>query len=139
MKLHLKHCAEWGLSSADVEKTPESLATMAYTRFVLEAGHSGDLLDLYVALAPCMVRYAEIGNALAISDPEKLSANPYKVWIAEYASDEYQQVARDTINLIDTLAEESFTEKRYRRLCELFRQATRLEADFWEMGLRLSP
>lgn len=27
-------------------------------------GQAGDLLDLYVALAPCMIGYAEIGKAL---------------------------------------------------------------------------
>ncbi|MGI9400190.1 MAG: thiaminase II [Rhizobiaceae bacterium] len=139
MLLHLKLCAEWGLSPEEVEKAPESLATMAYTRFVLEAGQSGDLLDLYVSLAPCMVGYAEIGKALASGEEGNLSDNPYKVWIEEYSSSEYQQLADDTIGLIDTLAEESFTERRYPRLRELFRQSTRLEADFWEMGLRVSP
>ena len=139
MQLHLKHCKEWGLSPAEVEKTPESLATLAYTRFVLEAGQSGDLLDLYVALAPCMVGYAEIGSALSASKTKQVPENPYDVWINEYASDAYQQIASNTVDLIDTLAETSFTEKRYPKLRELFRQATRLEADFWEMGLRLSP
>ena len=139
MQLHLKHCKEWGLSPAEVEKTPESLATLAYTRFVLEAGQSGDLLDLYVALAPCMVGYAEIGSALSTNKTKQAAENPYDVWINEYASDAYQQIASDTVDLIDTLAETSFTEKRYPKLRELFRQATRLEADFWEMGLRLSP
>ncbi len=139
MQLHLKHCKEWGLSPAEVEKTPESLATLAYTRFVLEAGQSGDLLDLYVALAPCMVGYAEIGSALSTSKTKQSAENPYDVWINEYASDAYQKIASDTVDLIDTLADTSFTEKRYPKLRELFRQATRLEADFWEMGLRLSP
>ncbi|MEM7461076.1 MAG: thiaminase II [Pseudomonadota bacterium] len=139
MQLHLKHCKEWGLSPAEVERTPESLATLAYTRFVLEAGQSGDLLDLYVALAPCMVGYAEIGSALSANKANPASENPYDVWIDEYASEAYQQIASDTVDLIDTLAEASFTEKRYPKLRELFRQATRLEADFWEMGLRLAP
>ena len=48
----------------DMEAAPEDLACMAYTRFVLERGMSGDLLDLHIALAPCIVGYAEIGARL---------------------------------------------------------------------------
>ncbi len=46
----------------------EAGATVAYTRFVLERGLAGDLLDLLTALAPCIVGYAEIGRELA-DDP----------------------------------------------------------------------
>lgn len=139
MQLHLKLCADWGLGPEQVETAPEARATLAYTRFVLEAGHTGDLLDLYVALAPCMIGYAEIGKALEKKLKERSQKNPYAVWINEYASDGYQEVAEQTLRLIDQLAGESLTEARYPKLSVLFRQATRLEADFWEMGLRLSP
>jgi thiaminase (transcriptional activator TenA) len=137
MQLHLKLCAEWGMSQDQVENTPEARATIAYTRFVLEAGHAGDLLDLYTALAPCMIGYAEIGRALSQSASLAPHTNPYHVWIGEYASDGYQALAGDTISLLDRLSQISLTETRYPRLRELFRQATLLEADFWEMGLRL--
>ncbi len=52
MKLHVAYCAGWGLSEADMAAEPEAQATMAYTRYVLEKGLAGDLLDLQVALAP---------------------------------------------------------------------------------------
>ena len=63
--MHLRYCEGWGLTPAQVEAMPEAKANMAYTRFVLEAGMAGDLLDLCVALAPCVVGYAEIGQELA--------------------------------------------------------------------------
>ena len=87
------------------------------------------------ALSPCVIGYAEIGAALAA---ESSADNPYRVWIDEYAGDAYQQVARDAREFLDKLADETLTGKRYPRLLELFRQATRLEADFWEMGLNIS-
>ena len=68
--------------------------TMAYTRYVLEKGVQGDLLDLHVALAPCMLGYAEIGRALAGCPTAHVEANPYTPWIDMYASDEYQALAR---------------------------------------------
>src|SRR3546814_5577498 len=54
-------CGRWGLSPQDLHAVPEHQATVAYTRFVLDCGAAGDLLDLHVALAPCVIGYAEIG------------------------------------------------------------------------------
>jgi hypothetical protein len=43
---------------------PEAPETVNYTRYVLDIGHSGDALDLLVALMPCVAGYAEIGLGL---------------------------------------------------------------------------
>jgi len=136
--LHLKLCAEWGLSQDAVENTPEARATVAYTRFVQEAGLRGDMLDLIVALSPCVVGYAEIGTALAAAGTGLDGPNPYAPWIHEYAREGYQAVAEASLAQIDRLAADYLTEARYPRLLEIFRQAVRLEADFWQMGLDLA-
>ncbi|MCB1385278.1 MAG: thiaminase II [Nitratireductor sp.] len=132
MNLHVRLCARWGISPDMLEATPEKGGTVAYTRFVLDAGNAGDLLDLYVALAPCMIGYGEIGKAL---EPRAGDGNPYGEWIGEYASAGYQQLAAATIAHIDGLAADTMTEARYPRLRRLFASACRLEADFWQMGL----
>ena len=132
MGLHVRLCSGWGIDEAALETMQEKGPTVAYTRFVLDAGNAGDLLDLYVALAPCMIGYAEIGNAL---EPLADGRNPYGEWIKEYASDAYQAIAAATIEHIDALASEMMTEARYPRLKRLFASASRLEADFWQMGL----
>ena len=71
MDLHVRLCGRWGLSPQDIEAAPEHQATIAYTRFVLDCGAAGDLLDLHVALAPCVIGYAEIGRHLV---PEGVDA-----------------------------------------------------------------
>ena len=48
--LHIDYCRGWGLSEAVMAAEPEALATIAYTRFVLDRGLAGDRLDLEVAL-----------------------------------------------------------------------------------------
>ena len=48
MDLHVRMCERWGLAEVDLEQVPEKTQTIAYTRFVLEAGNAGDLLDLYL-------------------------------------------------------------------------------------------
>ncbi len=135
MKLHVAYCAEWGLSETDMEALPEDKATVAYTRFVLERGSAGDLLDLQVALAPCVVGYGEIGRALADDPATKRDGNPYADWIAMYAGEEYQEVTVEAVSTLDALMTRRGGPGRMPGLTETFRMATVLEADFWQMGL----
>lgn len=138
MSLHVRICAGWGVTAADLETVPEARATVAYTRYVLDTGLRGDLLDLQVALAPCVVGYAEIGAALAAQPGALDAANPYRDWIAEYAGEGYRDVARRSRAALDASAAVRLSEARFDRLAGIFRQATRLEADFWQMGLTLA-
>ena len=131
MDLHVKFCADWELSEAAMAALPEATETMAYTRYVLEKGLSGDLLDLHVALAPCIIGYAEIGVALK----DKGAGNPYGAWIEMYASDEYQDVAQAEMDQLDKLLAARGGEGRFETLSRTFNQATRLEISFWQMGL----
>ena len=134
MGLHVEYCAGWGLNEAEMAALPEHSATMAYTRYVLEKGHAGDLLDLHVALAPCVVGYGEIGARLK-RDGDTSPANPYAPWIEMYGSDDYQAVAADASAALDRLMERRGGPGRLDSLVTTFRQATRLEVDFWQMGL----
>ena len=135
MDLHVRLCGRWGLSPENIEAAPEHQATVAYTRFVLDCGAAGDLLDLHVALAPCVVGYAEIGRKLAQGIGSGLDNHPYREWIAEYAGDAYQDVAVKARQHLDDLAARAMTERRFLELAALFGKASRLEADFWQMGL----
>ena len=136
MNLHIKLCAGWGLSPGDLEQAPPASATLAYTRYVLDAGMRGDLLTLRVALAPCVVGYAEIATRLAAQPGACIATNPYGVWIEEYAGAPYQQVATSAREHLDRLANLYVTPAREAELVTIFKEATRLETDFWEMGWR---
>ncbi|NDK32731.1 TenA family protein [Nesterenkonia haasae] len=135
-ELHVRLCAAWGISREQMEATPEHPATVAYTRYVLDTGMRGDLLDLHVALSPCVVGYAEIGARLRPT----LEANPdhpYAEWIAEYSSEESQQLAAEATAAIDALGERFLPEARFSEVAETFATATRMESAFWQMGLDL--
>lgn len=135
LDLHVELCGKWGMSREDLATAEEASANMAYTRFVLEAGMRGDLLDLLAALAPCIVGYAEIGDALS-KQADKGGDNPhYQRWIAEYAGEEYQNLTRAFGQWMDELADIYLSENRYPVLSKTFNKACRLEADFWQMGL----
>lgn len=137
MALHVEFCAGWGLTEAQMSAVPEAPETMAYTRYVLEKGLQGDLLDLHVALAPCMLGYGEIGHALAHNPNTKIAGNPYVPWIEMYASKDYQDVAAEERATIDRLMVERGGPGRMASLQKTFAEATRLEAAFWDMGLRV--
>jgi len=138
MSLHLRYCAGWGLDEAAMLATEEEPQNMAYTRFVLERGLAGDLLDLLVALAPCVVGYAEIGLWLKADPQTRRESNPYNDWIETYGGEDYQGVARAAIAQLDRVAERRLgadPANRWPALQSTFRAATRLEVGFWDMGL----
>lgn len=139
--LHLRTCAEAGLSEADLFAAEEHPANLAYTRYVLDAGHSGDFLDLLAALAPCVLGYGEIGARLL---PELRPDHPYADWIATYGGPGYQQVCRAAGALLDgaiarRLGPDPAATPGWARLCRHFTTATRLEVGFWEMGMAARP
>lgn len=131
MPLHVSFCAGWGLSEAAMQAQPEALETIAYTRFVLERGLAGDLLDLHVALAPCVIGYAEIGARLA----GQVAANPYAAWIETYAGEDYAKAAQAEHDALERLGRERGADARYADLFAIFVAAVRLETAFWEMGM----
>ena len=136
MGLHLRVCERWGLSAADVEATEEQQATVAYTRFVLDTGMSGDLLDLQVALVPCTLGYAEIGRRLAPDGIDAIPADhPYRDWIAEYSGEAFQQAGAAAHAWLDDLGRRYASDNRFDELVGIFRKAARLEAAFWQQGL----
>ncbi|QYU66345.1 TenA family protein [Leptolyngbya sp. 15MV] len=136
MTLHIGYCAEWGLDEAAVVAEPEAPETVAYTRWVLDRGVAGDILDLEVALAPCTVGYGEIALAIEASGTRRRQGNPYESWIAMYAGAEYQALARGAAARLDALGESHGGAARFASLRADFAKASRLEADFWAMGLR---
>jgi thiaminase/transcriptional activator TenA len=136
MNLHVTLCAGWGLSPDDLERAAPAAEMLAYTRYVLDAGMRGDLLALKVALAPCVIGYAEIATRLTAQPGARVATNPYRAWIDEYAGTAYQEVAANARAHLDRLADRYATPAREAELVAIFREATRLEAAFWEMGWR---
>lgn len=133
---HITYCGNWGLTESDLEAEPEDFGTVAYTRYVLDAGMTGDIVDLYAALAPCSIGYAEIGRNLKASEQTVFEGNPFASWIELYSGEEFQQgVAEGTAHIDELLAEIDINSQRGRNLVEVFRTATRMEIAFWQQGL----
>ena len=133
--LHIDYCRGWGLSEAALNADPEAPETVAYTRFVLDRGLAGDRLDLEIALAPCMIGYAEIAAERMADPATRHDGNPYRDWLLMYSGDEYQTLARECGAALDEQFARRGGEGRLAALAATFTTAARLEADFWQMGL----
>jgi len=136
MRMHVGICAAEGIPESDLFAAREAPQNIAYTRYVLDAGHSGDFLDLMAALAPCVLGYGEIGTRLAADRGD----TPYGGWIDTYAGADYQRTCDEVGALIDAavarrLGSAPEHSPRWPRLCARFETATRLEIDFWGMGM----
>jgi thiaminase/transcriptional activator TenA len=138
MELHIKLCGSYNISKNDLESANEENENIAYTRYVLELGYSGDFLDLLSALAPCVLGYGEIGiNGKNF----KIKTPMYKKWIDTYSSDEYQDVCKNVANLIDQafllrLGSDYVNTYKWNKVNKIFNKATLLEIDFWNMALK---
>lgn len=134
-ELHIKFCAQWGISRAQLEyETTESRATLAYTRFVLDVGRRYAAAEMLVATLPCILGYAEAGRNLALAHPHaRAEGNSYADWIETYAHERFQQGAVDAVDVLETLVErEAIAPARLQTLKAIFHSAVKLEQGMWD-------
>lgn len=146
MALHIDYCRQWNISQADLDSRPEGDANRLYSRYVMDQGYSGDLLDLLVALAPCTLGYAEIGARLMADDKTLLAGNPYRGWIEVHGGAEFQESANELRSFIGRVAMRRGVEYdapasalRWSALETNFRTAINMEIRFFDKGLCPDP
>ena len=136
IQLHLAYCRQWGISEAEIFTIQESAACVAYTRYLLDCGATGGLAEIYAAITPCAVGYAQIARYITENYPS-LANNPYQTWIDTYASEAFQQEAEETSDFLTALCAD-FTPTQQNHIQHIFTTATRMEIAFWQMGLDLA-
>jgi thiaminase/transcriptional activator TenA len=129
MDLHREYAAEWGISRRDLEAEQPTVATRAYTDFLLRTAAVGDFGELVAALLPCMWAYSELGTSLARRPAP--SEERYARWIEMYAGEEFAQLADWCRVVCDEVASDLGPEGR-ERMQEAFRSSSRHELDFWD-------
>ena len=138
LDLHLKYCAKWGIERSTLDSLAASPANKAYTDYVMAKGMEGGLLELYVALSPCSVGYGEIGRRLNESPDTIRQDNPYLDWIEMYSGNDYLKSVDDMIAYLDQLMGAHADAGQEDELKAIFKNATYLEINFWQMGLDLT-
>ncbi|CAK7268003.1 hypothetical protein SEPCBS119000_002839 [Sporothrix epigloea] len=133
MELHIKFCAEYGVSVKDMAESEENTASIAYSRYLLDVGQSEDWFGLQVALAPCVLGYGAAARALHQKHAAtKDDTHPYWKWVENYTQEEYAVIARKTEDKIEEHAALQ-SASRIEQLIDIFKQAVKMEIGFWDM------
>ncbi len=160
MEMHLAYCEEmFGMKKAEIEAAPESQACTAYSRYVLDVGMRGDVLGLYVALAPCLIGYGVVAERLAamarlseeqnggdgeggnggeekqVANKVRREGNRYWKWVENYTAEDYREAVVKGKQVIEdeVVRLGGLGKGRAEELVEIFRRATEMEIAFWDI------
>ena len=119
--LHEGYARKWG---CDLSLNKINPATKKYTDFLYEVSKKYNMVEILVAMAPCMSLYSWIGQNISKSSFNKT----YKDWVLTYADENFSNLAKCLENLIDKSSENcDFT-----LLNNLYKKAMQLELIFFE-------
>ncbi|KNA10380.1 hypothetical protein SOVF_144880 [Spinacia oleracea] len=146
LKMHDSFAEEWG-SDLGKESSRNS-ATQKYIDFLL-ATASGKVegvkglgklatpfektkIAAYTlgAMTPCMRLYAYLGKQLQAVVDKDASSHPYKKWIDNYSSEDFQACTLQIEELLDKLSA-SLTGEELDIIEKLYKQAMKLETEFF--------
>ncbi len=134
MDLHRGFAERLGISREELEVTPISPTTHAYTRHLLAVAHGGTIAELMASLLPCQWGYREIGLALAKAG---LPGDPlYAEWIEMYSGPEFGELAERLRDTFDRVAARASTDE-LARIDTIFLASSRYEYGFWDAADRL--
>lgn len=132
LELH-QSILQMGIDTSTLSVKDESFTNIAYTRYVLSVGESGNFLDMLVALSACATGYAYIGKEMAQRlDNKTLQTHPYKEWIQTYSGKEFQAETKEFEDFVNSYTPD---EKHFSKLSAIFNTTTRLETAFWQHAL----
>ncbi len=136
IELH-KSILNLGINADNLSVKDESIVNIAYTRYMLSVGESGDFLDMLVALSACAIGYGYIGAEIYQRLGEKNLANhPYKEWILTYAGKEFQDEIQEFEEFLNSYTQK-ISQEKFKKLSEIFYNVVRLESAFWEHALKM--
>lgn len=134
LELH-KSILKLGIDADKLCVKDESIVNIAYTRYMLSVGQSGDFLDMLVALSACAIGYGYIGAEIYKRiDKDTLDNHPYKDWILTYAGDIFQAEIREFEDFLNSY---EVDDNKFKKLSEIFHTVVRLEREFWQHGLSM--
>lgn len=131
MDLHRSYVAEFGITSADLEREQKSPTCQGYTDFLLRTATTGDFAELMGALLPCMWGFSEIGQRLAANG---LPADErYARWIEMYASPDFLELGAWCRQATDDACA-NLPPRLLAQVEAAFVTSSRYELAFWEMA-----
>lgn len=113
-----------------------TLATFAYTHYLLYFSMAAPVEVAIAAILPCFWVYQIVGQFVAETTHAK-SSNPYWRWIETYSSQEFDESVQRAIAIFDEVALSASDEIRG-SMIDAFYKSTVLEWHFWNDSYNLS-
>ena len=113
-----------------------TLATFAYTNYLLYSSMAASIEIAIAAILPCFWVYQIVGQFVAENIHTK-SENPYWRWIETYSSQEFGESVQKAIAIFDEVALSASQETRC-SMIDAFYKSTVLEWHFWNDSYNLS-
>ena len=135
MELHRNYCAQFGITTAELESTKPAPTTVSYTSYLLNVAHQGSFPEIVASLVPCQWGYWEIGEHLALGG-EPADAPLYCQWIQMYTSPEFAELAGAIRNLLNRLGDRAGIDEQ-EAMGRAYLTSLRYEYLFWEMSYNL--
>ncbi len=132
MDLHRSFCAEFGITTDQLEATQAAQVTSAYTNFLLKTAYQGSFGELVASIMPCQWGYWEIGEHLSAKG-RPIQAPLYSKWIDMYSSEEFRDLAEYLRLLTGRLGDAAGTVERS-AMETTYVSSLRLESQFWDMA-----
>lgn len=136
MEMHVEYCREFGISQEEMERSKESQATVAYSRYVLDVGQSGDWLGLQIVLASCLIGYQVAAEWAKAQPGSEEKRNRYWKWVINYGDPEYAEGVELGRAMIERHATK-ISPHRVEELVTMFIRVTEMEINFWEFDAHL--
>lgn len=131
--LHEGYFAAWGLAPGDLDATPATPTTVAYTSYLLRVAGTETFEELIGAILPCYWIYWEVGKTLVATG----SPNPtYQRWIDAYASEQFAAAVQRVLDAADRSTAD-LPDSRLARIRQHYLMASRYEWMFWDAAYRL--
>ena len=115
----------------DLKASPSCLLYTGYLHTIL---NTAPLCVIVASVVPCFWIYQEVGKH--ILNTQNKNNNIYQEWINTYASEDYENVVKDILRILDKLAEKANKEEKEEML-EAFKKASALEWMFWDSAYKL--
>ncbi|MFN8635552.1 MAG: thiaminase II [Chloroflexota bacterium] len=131
--LHEAYFAAWGLAPGEVQATPPTPTTVAYTSYLLRIAGTGTFEETIGAILPCYWIYWEVGKQLI----ERGSPNAtYQRWIDAYASEVFANAVQRVLDTADRSTID-LPQSRLDLIRHHYLTASRYEWMFWDAAFRL--
>ncbi len=125
LQLHQGYAREWNV----VQIQQPGNATRRYTDFLLATAWGGDIGLIAAAMSPCMGLYAFLGTELAKNG---IPNHQYTDWIRTYSSSDFQPLAEQLANLLDSYGSDT------KAVASAYRYAMSCELDFFQAAWEVS-